>query len=574
MLACNLIRFGVDVVLLDDRPDRTSTGKADGMQPKTIETFKQLRLADPLLKNAARVYDIAFWKSTAENPLRRTGRQIHYPDHLVGASDPYILLAHQGMIEDILIDDIESRGVSVKRNSPFVSCSRVSNGKLNISYEDLPNKNIKTIQADYLVGCDGARSKVRTFIPDAQLEGEITNASWGVLDGIIDTDFPDLWSKVAVRSHDAGSILWIPRERNMTRLYIELSSTDGERVDKSKATPEYVMQRAKAAMHPFKLEWKSIEWFGNYVVGQRVAKRFMNADRQIFIAGDAGHCHSALAAQGANTSMHDSFNLAWKLNLVIRGLAKPSLLSTYEEERRKIANDLINFDAEHCEAFSQGEAALAKNFNDNIRFISGVGAEYSSGILTYNNTSKSRLQPGALQLPARVTRYIDANPVDIQLGIPLLSQFQVYLFVPDVHQMMPFLNTLCNKLSTGSLAKLSSRADQSYRQKPRGLNKSDDFVQPQRYTAVSNVFTYALVTQSEKAEFELADLPEMLQKSRWTVYLDNLDTPSCTEKWMGSPEAGVVIVRPDGYIGAKGEWGMDDGEKAGEWVEEYFIFLN
>lgn len=48
-------------MILDDRPDKTSTGKADGMQPKTIETFKQMRLAEPLLKNGARVYDISFW---------------------------------------------------------------------------------------------------------------------------------------------------------------------------------------------------------------------------------------------------------------------------------------------------------------------------------------------------------------------------------------------------------------------------------------------------------------------------------------------------------------------------------
>ncbi|KAF4168807.1 hypothetical protein CNMCM6936_000752 [Aspergillus lentulus] len=55
MLACNLVRYGIPVVILDDRPDKTSTGKADGMQPKTIETFKQLRLADSLLRNGVRV---------------------------------------------------------------------------------------------------------------------------------------------------------------------------------------------------------------------------------------------------------------------------------------------------------------------------------------------------------------------------------------------------------------------------------------------------------------------------------------------------------------------------------------
>ncbi|KAJ5251095.1 hypothetical protein N7489_001505 [Penicillium chrysogenum] len=366
MLACNLVRFGIAVVILDDRPDKTSTGKADGMQPKTIETFRLLGLADSLLKNGARVYDISFWESTANESLKRTGRKTHYPEH-VGASDPYILLAHQGMVEELMIDDMEARGVCVTRNSKFVSCSRVDGTtQLDIMYEDVTTNTSHKIRADYLIGCDGARSKVRSFIPGAELEGELTNAAWGVLDGVVDTNFPDIWSKVAVRSHSAGSILWIPREKGMTRVYVELSSTNGERVEKSKASTEYVMDRAREAMLPFSLEWKTVEWFGTYVVGQRVAKRFMDPEAKIFIAGDAGHCHSALAAQGANTSMHDSFNLAWKLNLLVRGLAKPTILHTYEEERQKIAYDLINFDVDHCKAFAAGDTALAKNFEDNI----------------------------------------------------------------------------------------------------------------------------------------------------------------------------------------------------------------
>ncbi|GFG09606.1 3-hydroxybenzoate 4-monooxygenase [Aspergillus lentulus] len=517
MLACNLVRYGISVVILDDRPDKTSTGKADGMQPKTIETFKQLRLADSLLRNGVRVYDISFWESTENTTLHRKGRQIHYPDHLVGAADPYILLAHQGMIEGVLIEDIEARGVRVTRNSRFIA--------------------------------------------------------W-----VIDTDFPDLWSKVAVRSHSVGSILWIPRERNMTRLYVELSSTEGERVDKTKATPEYVMALARKAMAPFKLEWKSIEWFGNYVVGQRVASHFNDDDMQIFIAGDAGHCHSALAAQGANTSMHDSFNLAWKLNLVCRGLAKRSLLATYEEERRKVAMDLIRFDAEHCNAFEQGEVALAKNFDDNIRFISGVGAEYSSGLLTKIQSdlvTGGALRPGALLAPAKVTRYIDANPVDIQLDIPMLGQFRIYVLVPDILSMKNFLDAFCARLKNPKsiLGRESALAQQSYNETPRGKAASDEYVQPQRYTTVSHLFTLSLVTKSSKSDFELSDLPDILQQSRWTLYLDNADEKSCTDKWVGklnSNEAAIINVRPDGYVGSLSLWTEKEGDKAADWVEEYY----
>jgi 2-polyprenyl-6-methoxyphenol hydroxylase-like FAD-dependent oxidoreductase len=56
-----LARYGIKPVVVDDRSDKTSTGRADGLQPKTIETLQQLRLADSLLKKGVKVYDICFW---------------------------------------------------------------------------------------------------------------------------------------------------------------------------------------------------------------------------------------------------------------------------------------------------------------------------------------------------------------------------------------------------------------------------------------------------------------------------------------------------------------------------------
>ncbi|KAJ6147271.1 hypothetical protein N7497_009253 [Penicillium chrysogenum] len=295
-------------------------------------------------------------------------------------------------------------------------------------------------------------------------------------------------------------------------------------------------------MLPFSLEWKTVEWFGTYVVGQRVAKRFMDPEAKIFIAGDAGHCHSALAAQGANTSMHDSFNLAWKLNLLVRGLAKPTILHTYEEERQKIAYDLINFDVDHCKAFAAGDTALAKNFEDNIRFISGVGAEYAPGTLTQAPAATTHLQPGMLQLPAKVTRYIVDN--------------------------------ICQQLRS-VLAGVSERAAHSYQKQPRGLSHSDGFIQIQRYTTLSNAFTFAMVTQSAQSDFEIADLSNILQASRWTLYVDNIGRPNCTEKWFGdlNERIGISVVRPDGYVGAIDTWKADQVGLIGQWLQDYFSFM-
>jgi hypothetical protein len=96
--------------------------------------------------------------------------------------------------------------------------------------------------------------------------------------------------------------------------------------------------------------------------------------------------------------MHDTYNLSWKLNLAIRGLAKPSLLATYEDERRKIAQDLVTFDYEHANAFAAGDdKALAENFAQNIGFISGAGVKYDANVLNRpEGVVKGQLRAGSL----------------------------------------------------------------------------------------------------------------------------------------------------------------------------------
>jgi len=256
MLASNLVRYGIKTTIVDDRADKTSTGRADGLQPKTIETFKQLGLAGPLLQKGARIYDICFWNGTATQPLRRIGREIHYPPGVVDVQDPFILLVHQGMVEDVFLDDLRIRGVEVIRSMPFSRYKETATG-VEIECLESTTGKPKTFTSRYMVGCDGAHSRVRKSLLHGPYEGERSNSTWGVLDGVIETDFPDIWSKTVISSETEGSVLCIPREKNMTRLYIEMNP--GATPSSSEAaTEEFVMERAKAIMAPFKLSWKSI----------------------------------------------------------------------------------------------------------------------------------------------------------------------------------------------------------------------------------------------------------------------------------------------------------------------------
>jgi len=588
MLASNLVRYGIKTTIVDDRIDKTSTGRADGLQPKTIETFKQLGLAAPILEKGVRIYDICFWNSSATSPLRRTGREIHYPPGTVDVEEPYILLVHQGMVEDIFLQDLRIRGVEVLRSSPFTSYVQGGNGSSVVGVEcsDLKTGKARTFKTQFLVGCDGAHSKVRkSMLGPVEHGGESSKSAWGVLDGVIETDFPDRWSKSVISSETAGSILCIPRERNMTRLYIELHPAEAP-ISSDAATEEFVMWRAKEIMKPFKLSWKTVEWFGIYKVGQRVANRFSDESEHVFIAGDAAHSHSPKAAQGMNVSMHDSFNLAWKLNLAIRGLAAPGLLSTYEQERKKIAEDLIDFDYGHANAISAGDPkALAENFTKNIRFISGVGAEYAANVLNIpEKQPEGGLRAGSLLLPAKVTRYIDANPVDIQLDIPMLGQFRIFFFTHDVKSACAFLDKVCEEITSPRtiLGRVSAAAAISYAALSPVPTEMDEFVQLSRYTGVSKVFTYSIVTAMAKEDVEISDLPQLLQDSCWTFYLDSvMKKPNCTEKWLGKlpeHEVAIVNVRPDGYVGSIGRWNAIDvgaDDEAVRWLDSYYKgFLN
>ncbi|KAI0595981.1 FAD binding domain-containing protein [Biscogniauxia sp. FL1348] len=583
-LAVILARLGLKIEVLDDRPDQTAVGRADGIQPKTIETLQMLGLGDELLRTGVKVYDICMWRRSDGGPLRRISRQVHYPASVVDVLQPFILLCHQGMVEGTLLEDLRKSGTEVRRNSLFTSYNRQDHSR-SLQIQFTQGGEIEaTTAADYLVGCDGARSRVRNSIPNTHADALPHESYWGVLDGELDTDFPDIWSKTVVFSEQHGSILIIPRERNMTRFYIEMKSSSSSK----NLGQEFVMDQARLILAPYRVEWRSVEWFGNYQVAQRVAARFASPDQRAFIAGDASHTHSPKAAQGMNTSMHDSWNLGWKLNLASRGLARECLLGTYETERKKVAHDLINFDFEHANEIAGGDIGrLAENFRTNTRFISGVGVVYGENVLNQgrDEVALGEAKPGSNLPPAKVTRYIDANPVDIQLDVPMLGQFRIYIIAGDITDAAEsaFIEALCQGVqSTSSLMSRASKlASISYQKKPRPKRKGDEFFQVQRYETVSPLFTFALITSSDKSDFEISSLPPVLSKSAWTIYLDDvphLDTRklTCTEKWLGGLEAGqvaVVNVRPDGYVGSIGRWNAtagESGEFAAQWLDTYY----
>jgi phenol 2-monooxygenase (NADPH) len=104
----------------------------------------------------------------------------------VDVLDPFVLLVHQGMIEDVFLEDMKLRGVEVMRSSPLVDYSSTTSpdqSTVEVKYSDINTGKLKAFKTQYLVGCDGAHSLVRKAMPGAAMDGESGKSAWGVLDG-------------------------------------------------------------------------------------------------------------------------------------------------------------------------------------------------------------------------------------------------------------------------------------------------------------------------------------------------------------------------------------------------------
>lgn len=188
---------------------------------------------------------------------------------------------------------------------------------------------VETVHAKYMLGADGAHSWVRREL-GFKLEVESTDYIWGVLDIVPITDFPDIRMLCAIHSAESGSVMVIPRENKLVRLYIQVTTTEknsdgtsaGSRADRSKINPEVILASANKIMAPYTLSYRTLDWWTAYQIGQRVGTHF-SANERIFLAGDGVHTHSPKAGQGMNVSMQDS-----KLHHSLRYSSEHLLTST------------------------------------------------------------------------------------------------------------------------------------------------------------------------------------------------------------------------------------------------------
>ncbi|KAL5585820.1 hypothetical protein FOVSG1_013512 [Fusarium oxysporum f. sp. vasinfectum] len=647
MMATWLAKCGVKTRIVDKRGTKIFNGQADGLQCRTLEIFDSFGFAHRAWIESNHMLEISLWNPDENGILRRSSR---IPDTIPGISRFQQVVLHQGRIERFFLDAINdfSQGkVAVERGvmptSLSIDPSTVENPEAypitvnlrHLSEEEARPKQtatslngtviqdglfrsnltpddtaellktaelnqkadtVEVVKAKYILGADGAHSWVRKEL-GFQLEGESTDYIWGVLDIVPITDFPDIRMRCAIHSASSGSVMVIPRENKLVRLYIQLTTTEkigdqDSRADRSWITPDVILESAQRIMAPYKLSYRKLDWWTAYQIGQRVGSSFSAYDR-VFLAGDAllmSYWYSPKAGQGMNVSMQDSFNLGWKVATVVKGLASRSILKTYESERKGIAQALIDFDHKFSRLFSGRPAKdimdeegismeeFKEAFEKGNMFASGIAVDYGKSMIISKpdrndsgSNNKASIDRQALapevklgmRMPSvKVLNQSDARPWHLQELLRSNGTWRVILFPGNIGlaRQKKRMISLCDKLSEGS----------SFLKRYTALSA--------RYDSVIEVLT---VHASNRQDHDIFDFPDVLRPydevDGWDYNKIFVDNESYHEghgqlyKSFGiSPEQGcAVILRPDQYVSYVGE--LDDYDSLDAFFSGFLI---
>lgn len=344
MMAAWMAKCGINSRIIDKRNTKVFNGQADGLQCRTLEIMDSLGFGHRAWRESNHMLEVCMWNPDEAGILRRSDRMA---DTTPGLSRFQQAVLHQGRIERFFLDAIEEcsdirveRGVlptsltidevavedqaaypvavelrhlTEEEATPKQSasarngeCIRDGLFRSNLARDDTDdllaagklNEKANTeeiVHAKYVLGADGAHSWTRQQI-GLTLEGESTDYIWGVLDIVPITDFPDIRMRCAIHSANSGSVMIIPRENKLVRVYVQLTTTAkvgdeaGSRADRSKINPDAIIAEAQKIMAPYKISYRTLDWWTAYQIGQRVGTQFSVHDR-VFLAGDAVHTH-------------------------------------------------------------------------------------------------------------------------------------------------------------------------------------------------------------------------------------------------------------------------------------------
>jgi 2-polyprenyl-6-methoxyphenol hydroxylase-like FAD-dependent oxidoreductase len=342
VLALWLTKLGVKVRIIDRAAEPGTTSRALAVQARTLELYRQLDLTEAVIAKGHHVPAINLW--VRGNAAAR----ISFGSVGAGLTPyPFLHIFPQDQHERLLVERLEALGVTVERRTELVHFTDQEDG-ITARLRG-PDEQEFDCRADYIAGCDGARSKVREII-GAGFPGGTYRQIFYVAD--VDAAGPALNGELHIDLDEADFLAVFPLAgEGKARLIGTVRDARADRADT--LTFDDISDRAITHL---KVEVRKVNWFSAYHVHHRVTDHFRKG--RAFLLGDAAHIHSPAGGQGMNTGIGDAINLAWKLAAVIAGRAHDRLLDSYEAERIGFARRLVA-STDRAFSFATADGALA-----------------------------------------------------------------------------------------------------------------------------------------------------------------------------------------------------------------------
>ena len=334
-MAAELARHGVRPRIVDRLAAPLPYCRAIGVTPRTLEVYDDMGIARPMI-------DAGLWLEG----VRIIGPDGSVRDVVPDFSDlPYGPLAvRQPETERVLAGHLASFGVAVERGVTLVGLMQDDDG-VSVTLEHADGRR-EAARFAWVVGCDGAHSAVRKALGVA-FEGEAMPMGFMLGEVAMRPAPPRGFAVRAVRprENDAPDMfIAVPvagRDRFRVSALAPMAAGAAEHgLSTESAGPDLAALQAVAdRLMPEKVALSEMTWSSYFRISMRLAARYRVG--RAFLAGDAAHIHPPTGGQGMNTGIQDAYNLAWKLALVVRGVAGEALAASYEAERRPVGADVV-----------------------------------------------------------------------------------------------------------------------------------------------------------------------------------------------------------------------------------------
>ena len=324
-MACELARHGTRCRIIDQAQERSQTSKALGIFPRTLEVLDAMGLADRFVRAGQRLRGLTVHHGSTRLATINLST--------VASPYPFILSLPQAETERLLLEQLATFGIEVERETSLTTLDQTS--ELVHATLRHPDGGLEVVETPWLLGCDGAHSTTRKAL-GMEFEGSPYQESFLLADVHLDSSLER--DRIHLYLAADGLLGLFPFRENRCRIVASIPPQTREQ-----SLPEVTLEEVQALTNqrgPTEARLSDPVWMSRFHISHRMVREFRKL--RVFLAGDAAHIHSPAGGQGMNTGIQDAFNLAWKLALVAQGRAPAQLLASYHSERAPVARGVVN----------------------------------------------------------------------------------------------------------------------------------------------------------------------------------------------------------------------------------------